>query len=331
MTSFQLLVFAGLLVAVSCDICFDDPHDLGCFETQLRCHNRNPNNPDDIGTTFELYTRQNPDHGEILDRQNPLTIQASSFDPNRETKLIVHGWTDSMSGESWITMKNTFLHSYDVNVVMVDWSSGASKGYYKSRANTRVVGREIAKLIEAFQAAAGATFDSMHIIGHSLGAHIGGYAGEACSGTIGRVSGLDPAGPDFSGDLDNTCRLDKTDALFVDVMHTDGETVLGGGLGLMDQLGHQDFYPNNGQEMPGCSKVSVSCDHSRAVEYYIESISSTRPFSSVKMTTNSDTLDEGIWWWCSSVICPEMGYKADPSCNEGLYYLETNDESPYCM
>ena len=73
---------------------------------------------------------------------------------------------------------------------MVDWSVGADKWYYKSRANTRVVGREIAKLIEDLNAATGAGFGSMHIIGHSLGAHIGGYAGEACLGTIGRVTGI---------------------------------------------------------------------------------------------------------------------------------------------
>eukprot|EP00057_Strongylocentrotus_purpuratus_P024474 XP_011678948.1 PREDICTED: pancreatic triacylglycerol lipase [Strongylocentrotus purpuratus] len=232
-TLVQLLVFACLLLAVSCSVCYDD---LGCFDTSMACHWRNPSSPADIGTTFKLYTRQNRYSGDVLDRTDDATITSSNFGSSRDTKLIVHGWTDSMTGDSWIDMRDALLDTYDINVVMVDWSDGAGMLYTTSRANTRVVGREIAKLIEALNAATGATFGSMHIIGHSLGAHIGGYAGEACTGTIGRVSGLDPAGPEFSGDLDKSCRLDNTDASFVDVMHTDGEILILGGLGLMDEV-----------------------------------------------------------------------------------------------
>ncbi|XP_054765927.2 pancreatic lipase-related protein 2-like [Lytechinus pictus] len=325
-----LLVFSSLLfmlLGVSCRVCYDD---LGCFGTSLACHWRNPDSPASIGTTFTLYTRQNRYTGDSLDRTNYATISSSSFRASRDTKLIVHGWTDSMTG-SWITMRDALLDNYDVNVVMVDWSDGALKGYTQSRANTRVVGREIAKLIEAFQAVSGATFDSMHIIGHSLGAHIGGYAGEACSGTIGRVSGMDPAGPEFGGDLDNACRLDRSDALFVDAMHTDGEILLGGGAGLMDELGHQDFYPNGGMDMPGCPVLSASCDHSRAVEYYIESIWSSCSFSSSRTASTWDDIDDGRWTPCSSWSCPQMGYHADLNKGTGAYYLETNGDSPYCQ
>ncbi|XP_030842163.1 pancreatic triacylglycerol lipase [Strongylocentrotus purpuratus] len=297
----------------------------------MECHWRNPSSPADIGTTFKLYTRQNRYSGDVLDRTDDATITSSNFGSSRDTKLIVHGWTDSMRGSSWINMRDALLDNYDVNVVMVDWSDGALMGYTRSRANTRVVGREIAKLIEALNAATGATFGSMHIIGHSLGAHIGGYAGEACSGTIGRVSGMDPAGPEFSGDLDNACRLDRSDALFVDAMHTDGEILIGGGAGLMDELGHQDFYPNGGMEMPGCPRLDASCDHSRAVEYYIESISSSCTFSSTRTGSTWDDIDAGRWTPCTSWSCPQMGYKADLNKGIGAFYLETNGDSPYCQ
>eukprot|EP00057_Strongylocentrotus_purpuratus_P033299 XP_790909.2 PREDICTED: pancreatic lipase-related protein 2 [Strongylocentrotus purpuratus] len=327
-TLVQLLVFACLLLAVSCDFCYDD---LGCFDTSLKCHDRKANTPAEIKTSFKVYTRQNRGNGDSLNRNDLASITASRFRASRDTKLIVHGWTDSMTGDSWIDMKNTLIDTYDVNVVMVDWSKGADKWYYKSRANTRVVGREIAKLIEDLNAATGAGFGSMHIIGHSLGAHIGGYAGEACSGTVGRVTGLDPAGPDFSGDLDKSCRLDKTDARFVDVMHTDGEILIGGGLGLMDELGHQDFYPNNGQEMPGCGGISPTCDHSKAVEYFISSISSTCSFTATKKGSTWNNLKNGPWTSCTSSTCPQMGYKADLSKGQGAFYLETNANSPYCQ
>lgn len=72
------------------------------------------------------------------------------------------------------------------------------------------------------------------------GAHIAGYAG-ARTQNLGRITGLDPAGPYFEN-TDTVVRLDKTDAKFVDVIHTDGASTLQLGLGLMQMSGHVDFY-----------------------------------------------------------------------------------------
>lgn len=64
----------------------------------------------------------------------------------------------------------------------------------------------------------------MHLIGHSLGAHTAGYAGEKLGGNIGRITGLDPAEPYFQG-MPSHLRLDYTDARLVDVIHTDGKSI----------------------------------------------------------------------------------------------------------
>lgn len=64
----------------------------------------------------------------------------------------------------------------------------------------------------------------MHLIGHSLGAHTAGYAGEKLAGNIGRITGLDPAEPYFQG-MPSHLRLDYTDAKLVDVIHTDGKSI----------------------------------------------------------------------------------------------------------
>ncbi|GFT78306.1 lipase domain-containing protein, partial [Nephila pilipes] len=65
----------------------------------------------------------------------------------------------------------------------------------------------------------------LHLIGFSLGAHLAGFAGKAIKtklkGLIGRITALDPAGPNYYY-ADATQRLDATDASFVDVIHTDG-------------------------------------------------------------------------------------------------------------
>ena len=60
--------------------------------------------------------------------------------------------------------------------------------YSQAAANTRVVGAMMAELMKALQSNAQASYATMHLIGHSLGAHIAGYAGEIISG-IGRISG----------------------------------------------------------------------------------------------------------------------------------------------
>ena len=39
-------------------------------------------------------------------------------------------------------------------------------------------------------------------------------------------------------------RLDRSDADFVDVIHTDSKSILQLGLGMSQAIGHIDFYPN---------------------------------------------------------------------------------------
>jgi hypothetical protein len=95
----------------------------------------------------------------------------------------------------------------------------------------------------------------IHIIGHSLGAHAAGYAGSRIKPQISRITGLDPAGPYFEF-TDPKVRLDPTDAKFVDIIHTDGQSHLQLGLGLLQPIGHVDFYPNGGKEQPSCPKMS---------------------------------------------------------------------------
>lgn len=48
-------------------------------------------------------------------------------------------------------MKDEFLMHGDYNIIVVDWSGGNKPPYYQATSNTRVVGAEIAVLIEALE------------------------------------------------------------------------------------------------------------------------------------------------------------------------------------
>lgn len=67
---------------------------------------------------------------------------------------------------------------------------------------------------------------------------------------------MDPAGPLFESQ-DPIARLDETDADFVDVIHSNGENLILGGLGSWLPMGHVDFYPNGGRMQNGCSNLFV--------------------------------------------------------------------------
>lgn len=60
----------------------------------------------------------------------------------------------------------------------------------------------------------------LHLVGHSLGAQAAGVAGNTARIRPGRITGLDPALPLFQT-LPLTLRLDRSDADFVDIIHTD--------------------------------------------------------------------------------------------------------------
>lgn len=112
----------------------------------------------------------------------------------------------------------------------------------------------MAAFIEFLGSETQVSFDNIHILGHSLGAHVAGYISNNMPRKVGRITGLDPAGPAFETPYlkDTEERLDVADANFVDIIHT-----CAGSLGFLRPIGHVDFYPNGGTfRQPGCPVFS---------------------------------------------------------------------------
>jgi len=277
---------------------------LGCLEINEKWYgltrpvNLLPQPREEINTQFILRTRKTIKKPTFLNVTIPQTISRSDFDGNKPTIFLVHGFIDT-GFVPWVEELSTkLLRNEDVNVVAVDWGGGSASMYSQSAANTRLVALEISHLMHHLTLNHGSTVEDFHIIGHSLGSHIAGYAGEDMQKKtggrkIGRISGLDPAEPLFEA-MPPFVRLDPGDAHFVDVIHTDAKTLVVVGYGLLQPVGHVDFYPNGGTGQPGCSIMDtpvsfdnmvdadkavqtvgrhmVACSHCRAVELYIESL-----------------------------------------------------------
>ncbi|GBN87348.1 Inactive pancreatic lipase-related protein 1, partial [Araneus ventricosus] len=86
-------------------------------------------------------------------------------------------------------MKDELLKEGSYNVIIVNWTDSNQFPYYQAFANGRVVGAQTAKLINLLMENKGITPDSVHLIGHSLGGQVSGWAGERVPG-LGRITGL---------------------------------------------------------------------------------------------------------------------------------------------
>ena len=198
-----------------------------------------PVNPSWINTKFVLFTKENLNSGVHITASSPGTY----FRENKMTRFIIHGFLDTTNKTWVIEMKNALLRVEDSNVILVDWRLGNKLPYTQATANTQVVGAEVALLVDSYISKNFITSDHVHVIGHSLGAQAAGYAGQRVRSKLGRITGLDPAGPWFLNTKPEV-RLDSTDAKFVDVIHSDKPDVLYLGLGIGQAAGDVDFYPN---------------------------------------------------------------------------------------
>lgn len=222
-----------------------------------------PAKPEEINTKFLLYPGRNRRRSGLPPAEVPASNLNDAFEWAKQgfnkslpTKVLIHGFGSDCS-YIWIyEMRSALMAVEEVNVICVDWANGATlPNYVKASANTRLVGKQLALLLRGLVEKNGLSLRNTHIVGFSLGAHIAGFAG-ADLGNLSRITGLDPAGPLFESQ-DPRARLDQNDASFVDVIHSNGENLILGGLGSSQPMGHVDFYPNGGRMQKGCSHLFV--------------------------------------------------------------------------
>ncbi|RXG68366.1 Inactive pancreatic lipase-related protein 1 [Armadillidium vulgare] len=280
------------------------------------------------------------------------SLESSPFDPTKPTKFICHGFIDKGTTR-WLTeVAENLLKHGDYNVIRIDWGDGSKPMYDQATANTRVVGLEIKHFVNTLID----TYDfdpaNAHCIGHSLGSHTCGYGGEQIPG-FGRITGLDPAGPYFTG-TPYFVHLDDTDAVFVDNYHTDADSILLLGYGTGEPMGNVDIYPNSGHDQPGCDPVDIAielitedminggrdifaCSHIRSIKYFNESLFDNTCKWVAHLCYDYDTFEAGSCYSCGedNSLCTYLGlegdqYTAKESVN-AMFYLDTREKDLFCM
>ncbi|XP_049868595.1 lipase member H [Pectinophora gossypiella] len=275
---------------------------------------------------FTLYTRQNRDNPEpLIIPEGDANINSTYFNASNDIKVITHGWISSES-TTWLqNIRDEYLVKYDYNVITVDWSEIArNPSYVWPALSTRYVGKRVAKLLDSLEKSYQGQ-RKLHLIGHSLGAQVMGYAGMFSGRRIDRITGLDPARPLFEfPEMPANFRLEKSDAEFVDIIHS-----CAGVYGYRNSHGHADFYPNSGRpRQPGCEGPQYmieGCSHGRSCEFYNESISSDVPFIAYPCDS---------WKSFQNGNCKTDSTKmGDPVClnSRGDYYLHTHNTYKYAM
>ncbi|XP_067402112.1 phospholipase A1 member A isoform X2 [Emydura macquarii macquarii] len=240
-----------------------------------------------LNVRFLLFTSSNPSCGQLISVGDD--IKNSTFNTSLETKIIIHGFRTLGTKPSWINgLIDALLQAAKVNVVAVDWIRGATGDYRRVVENVMKLGLEIFHFINHLLAL-GVSETSIHLIGVSLGAHVGGLVGQFYEGRLGRITGLDPVGPKYTK-ASHEERLDPGDALFVEAIHTDTDS-----FGIRVPVGHIDYFINGGKDQPGCPWLPLSyndliCDHMRAVHLYVSALKNSCPMMAFPCSNHEDFL-----------------------------------------
>ncbi|KAM7132812.1 lipase member H isoform 3-T4 [Molossus nigricans] len=283
-----------------------------------------------------LYTGRNWTCAQVIN-----STDFGNLNVTKKTTFIVHGFRPTGSPPVWMeALVRGLLIVEDMNVVVVDWNRGAATVlYHYASSRTRKVATVLKEFIDQMLAQ-GASLDNIYMIGVSLGAHISGFVGKEYNGQLGRITGLDPAGPLFNGKPPED-RLDPRDAQFVDVIHSDIDA-----WGYKEPLGNIDFYPNGGLDQPGCPKTIFGgmeyfkCDHQRSVYLYLSSLRDNCNVTAYPCNSYRDYRN-GKCVSCftpQEESCPLLGYSADkwkdylrekdPPMTKAFF--DTAEKEPFC-
>ncbi|KAH8417469.1 hypothetical protein KR222_000502, partial [Zaprionus bogoriensis] len=223
----------------------------------------------DSDVAFYLYTPDNPKEAHLITYEK-ASVENSHFHVERPTKFVIHGWKGSYKDSMNKKITQAWLSRGEFNIIVVDWAASRTENYVSAAKAVGSAGAKVGEMIDHLHRKFGMPLHDLEIIGHSLGAHVAGFAGKRVAeegDKLHAIIGLDPAMPLFSWNKPEK-RLSSTDANYVESIQTNG-----GKLGFVKPIGKGTFYPNGGKRQPGCGDdLDGMCAHTRSVTYYVEAV-----------------------------------------------------------
>jgi len=302
------------------------------------------------GSIDDIWNKMGEDITCSVDEDLTVHVQTPpGFDLTKPFKFLTHGFSSQVDDaktanvDAWMQTTNN-----QVNVILVDWSPLAliwqiddwDDAIYDEAARNAI---DVGEFLGLCLSSLGVEGSELHLVGHSLGAHLMGKAARTFGGRTGmfveRITGLDPAGPRFvDGPILDAIpelhqnRLDKNSAAFVDIIHTNGALEPAAvwfepRSGDLHQMGHMDFYPDGGSAQTGCTFGPDAlpggiCSHRRSQHYFLHSIWEPKLFPSktcisVEECNNEQVVDDSV---VHPVVFMGEGSKESYQGGTGLFY-----------
>lgn len=144
---------------------------------------------------FLIFCRRSQNKPDLLDVRSVDSLYNSQFNRANPTKILIHGFGGGRFLPPCTDMRDAYFHIGNYNLIVVDYGSLVREPCLSQMEwGPRFCAKCIAQLIRYLsQHPRGVKADSLHLIGWSLGAHIGGlaanYINPNLDGKIGRITG----------------------------------------------------------------------------------------------------------------------------------------------
>ncbi|XP_037935000.1 pancreatic triacylglycerol lipase-like [Teleopsis dalmanni] len=284
-------------------------------------------NPLDVlnSVKFYLYTNQNPEDPQIISYKDN-SVAVSNYDSSRKTKFIIHGFLASYEQVPNRPIREAYLATGDYNVIAVDWSKYSFTEYVTVASKVYPeVGTAVGKLIDFLHSNYGLNFNELVVIGHSLGAHVAGFAGKQVKlGKIESIVGLDAA-LGFININDPSQRLSITDANYVVTIHTSS-----GRNGIAMPIGHTSFYPNWGRRQINCDvdKFADFCSHQTSILIYAAGVRGYSYAPIYQCSSFEEIMEET---GCNKEVDIQVGDPLIVNKLPGIFYFDIKDASKLAL